>query len=179
MLLSIRGRYSTSCTYTSGTYIQTMCVGKHRGSKEREYLCLFFFLGCTNILSSSVRYQVRMNTAIFAPHAVFCFRFLVVVTAVVVKPQHEMSVHISNPSLVRLLAVPLVVLFSVRARLGASLATGLVGTKENIYLGDFFACMGFLPLTCQRYYFSICMYLVQNATCTFSDRGHQMKTCIS
>eukprot|EP00903_Cladosiphon_okamuranus_P014230 g13219.t1 len=36
-----------------------------------------------------------------------------------------------------------------RVRLGASLATGIVGTKENTYLGDFFGCMGFLPLTCK------------------------------
>lgn len=38
-----------------------------------------------------------------------------------------------------------------RVRLGASLATGLVGTKENLFLADFFGCMGFLPLTCKRY----------------------------
>ncbi|CAM9691341.1 unnamed protein product, partial [Ectocarpus sp. 6 AP-2014] len=36
-----------------------------------------------------------------------------------------------------------------RGRLGMSLATGLVGTQENAFLGDFFGCMGFLPLTCQ------------------------------
>ncbi|CAM9429896.1 unnamed protein product, partial [Scytosiphon promiscuus] len=36
-----------------------------------------------------------------------------------------------------------------RGRFGASLATGLVGMQESAFLGDFFGCMGFLPLTCQ------------------------------
>lgn len=35
-------------------------------------------------------------------------------------------------------------------RLSASPATGLVGMQENIFLDNYFRCMGFLPLTCRR-----------------------------
>lgn len=38
-----------------------------------------------------------------------------------------------------------------RCTLSASPATGLVGMKENSFLVDFFGCLGFLPLTTQRY----------------------------
>ena len=38
-----------------------------------------------------------------------------------------------------------------RCRLSASPATGLVGMQENAFLGDYFGCMGFMPLTTQRY----------------------------
>ncbi|CBN75415.1 expressed unknown protein [Ectocarpus siliculosus] len=34
-----------------------------------------------------------------------------------------------------------------RFRLNASPATGLVGMQENVFLSDFFGCVGFLPLT--------------------------------
>ncbi|CAN0026666.1 unnamed protein product [Ectocarpus sp. 4 AP-2014] len=34
-----------------------------------------------------------------------------------------------------------------RFRLSASPATGLVGMQENVFLSDFFGCVGFLPLT--------------------------------
>eukprot|EP00752_Nemacystus_decipiens_P005061 g4595.t1 len=34
-----------------------------------------------------------------------------------------------------------------RCRLSASPATGLVGMQENLFLSDFFGCIGFLPLT--------------------------------
>ncbi|CAM9553176.1 unnamed protein product [Scytosiphon promiscuus] len=37
-----------------------------------------------------------------------------------------------------------------RIRLSPSPATGLVGTKENAFLGSFFSCLGFLPLTHER-----------------------------
>jgi len=40
---------------------------------------------------------------------------------------------------------------SARCRLNASPATGLVGMQENGFLSDFFGCVGFLPLTTQRY----------------------------
>ncbi|CAN0073273.1 unnamed protein product [Scytosiphon promiscuus] len=36
-----------------------------------------------------------------------------------------------------------------RCRLMASPATGLVGMRENVFLSDFFGCMGFLPLSSQ------------------------------
>ncbi|CAM9901202.1 unnamed protein product [Ectocarpus fasciculatus] len=36
-----------------------------------------------------------------------------------------------------------------RVRLSASPATGLVGMRENAFLGDFFACIGLLPLATQ------------------------------
>lgn len=36
-----------------------------------------------------------------------------------------------------------------RCRLSASPATGLVGMQENVYLSDYFGCLGFLPLMCQ------------------------------
>ena len=38
-----------------------------------------------------------------------------------------------------------------RCRLSASPATGLVGMQENAFLSDFFGCVGFLPLTTQRW----------------------------
>ncbi|CAM9144154.1 unnamed protein product [Ectocarpus sp. 8 AP-2014] len=38
-----------------------------------------------------------------------------------------------------------------RCRLSASPATGLVGMQENSFLSDFFACLGFLPLTTQSH----------------------------
>lgn len=37
-----------------------------------------------------------------------------------------------------------------RVRLSASPATGLVGMKENSFLGWFFDCLGFLPLSSER-----------------------------
>lgn len=39
----------------------------------------------------------------------------------------------------------------IRARLSPSLATGLVGLRENAYIGDFFNTMGFLPFTTERW----------------------------
>lgn len=36
------------------------------------------------------------------------------------------------------------------ARLSPSPATGLIGLKENAYIGDFFETMGFLPITSER-----------------------------
>lgn len=38
----------------------------------------------------------------------------------------------------------------IRVRLSASLATGLLGLKENGFLGTFFECLNFLPLACER-----------------------------
>ncbi|CAN0400626.1 unnamed protein product [Ectocarpus sp. 12 AP-2014] len=38
-----------------------------------------------------------------------------------------------------------------RFRLSASPATGLVGMQENVFLSDFFGCVGFLPLTTPRH----------------------------
>ena len=37
--------------------------------------------------------------------------------------------------------------FRPRCGLSPSPATGLVGMQENAFLSDFFACVGFLPLT--------------------------------
>lgn len=37
-----------------------------------------------------------------------------------------------------------------RVRLSASPATGLVGMEESSFLGSFFDCLGFLPLTNER-----------------------------
>jgi len=39
----------------------------------------------------------------------------------------------------------------IRARLSPSLATGLVGLKENVFIGDFFRTMSFLPVTAERW----------------------------
>ncbi|CAM9689569.1 unnamed protein product [Ectocarpus sp. 6 AP-2014] len=39
----------------------------------------------------------------------------------------------------------------LRFRFSASLATGLVGMRENVFLSDFFGCFGFLPLTTRGY----------------------------
>lgn len=51
----------------------------------------------------------------------------------------------------RLPSPPVVVLLVfTRTRFSASLATGLVGTQENVYIADYFQCMGFLPLTSER-----------------------------
>ncbi|CAM9219739.1 unnamed protein product [Ectocarpus sp. 4 AP-2014] len=38
-----------------------------------------------------------------------------------------------------------------RCKFRASPATGLVGMRENTFLGDFFACVGFIPLTTQSH----------------------------
>ncbi|CAN0100861.1 unnamed protein product, partial [Ectocarpus sp. 12 AP-2014] len=38
-----------------------------------------------------------------------------------------------------------------RFRVSASPATGLVGMEENVFLSDFFGCVGFLPLTTQSH----------------------------
>ncbi|CAM9279340.1 unnamed protein product, partial [Ectocarpus sp. 8 AP-2014] len=38
-----------------------------------------------------------------------------------------------------------------RARLSPSPATGLIGLKENAYIGDFFQTMGFLPITSESF----------------------------
>lgn len=40
---------------------------------------------------------------------------------------------------------------SIRCRLGASPATGLVGIKENALLSAYFDCISFIPLVCQRW----------------------------
>ena len=42
-------------------------------------------------------------------------------------------------------------LFSViRCRLSASPATGLLGMQENVFLNDYFGCLGLLPLASER-----------------------------
>ena len=40
---------------------------------------------------------------------------------------------------------------SSRCRLSASPATGMVGMQENVFLGDFFGCLGILPLATERW----------------------------
>lgn len=47
--------------------------------------------------------------------------------------------------------------FRPRCSLSPSPATGLVGMQENAFLSDFFACVGFLPLTTKRYR-SLCSF---------------------
>lgn len=39
----------------------------------------------------------------------------------------------------------------IRARLSPSPATGLVGLRENVFIGEFFSMMGFLPFTTERW----------------------------
>ena len=52
-----------------------------------------------------------------------------------------------------------------RCRLSASPATGLVGMQENTFLSDFFGCVGFLPLTTQRYVAFAALQMVSAAGC--------------
>ena len=44
----------------------------------------------------------------------------------------------------------------IRARLSPSLATGLIGLKENVFIGEFFRTMGFLPFTTERCVEMVC-----------------------
>lgn len=65
--------------------------------------------------------------------------------------QHTAVHHGGNTSLFRVfLALCSPGWCCTRLRLTASPATGLVGMQENAFLGDFFDCIGFLPLANQR-----------------------------
>eukprot|EP00903_Cladosiphon_okamuranus_P015987 g14765.t2 len=57
-----------------------------------------------------------------------------------------------------------------RCRLSASPATGLVGMEENLFLSDFFACLGFLPLTTEREIREAMVKIMLSSTATVAAR---------
>eukprot|EP00903_Cladosiphon_okamuranus_P014173 g13171.t2 len=70
------------------------------------------------------------------------------------------SVLASSPSGGERLWLPL-----ERSRFSASPATGLVGLQENVFLTDFFACLGFLSLTSHGNVSGICVSIQEYSTC--------------
>lgn len=92
------------------------------------------------------RHPVRFSALIAPPliRLTVCLIFLCSSPAVSVGTAHCLTFSLldARSSCVLLLCAPCL----LRCRMSASPATGLVGMEENVFLGDFFGCLGVLPL---------------------------------